>query len=57
MINQMSRAEIEEKIKKLESREWNIEMKDHWSQADYAEIDNVRAEIRELNRKLEEVSE
>ena len=53
----MSRTEIEERIKKLENREWDIEMKDHWSQADYSEIDKIRAEIRDLNKQLEDMAD
>lgn len=49
----MTRTEIIERIDKLETNAFYLDMKDRWTQDDYRTMNEWRREIRELKKKLE----
>jgi len=55
MSDALTRAWVEAKIEKLEDIKFMLRMKDRWDRADYAEKDQLNAQIRELNNKLNPV--
>ena len=50
----MSKAEIQEKIENLKKKSFYINMNDHLSSDDYAELSKIAEEVRELEKQLEE---
>lgn len=51
----MTRTEIIERIDKLETNAFYLNMKDRWTQGDYRTMNEWRREIRELKKELEAV--
>ncbi len=53
----MSREEIEGKIKNLESSQFFLAMKDHWSSSDFSKDNHYTSEIRKLRQELENMEQ
>lgn len=53
----MSREDIEEKIKNLESSQFFLAMKDHWSSNDFSKDNYYTSEIRKLRQELEDMTQ
>ena len=51
----MERAELERRLADLEERRFYLDMKDHWSRADFDRDDELAREIREIKAKLAEM--
>lgn len=48
----MTRTEIIERINRLETNAFYLNMKDRWTQDDYRTMNKWRREIRELKKEL-----
>lgn len=53
----MSREDIEKKIKNLESSQFFLAMKDHWSPNDFSKDNHYTSEIRRLKQELEDMAQ
>ena len=50
-----TREEITERIERLETNAFYLNMKDRWTRQDYKTMDEYNREIRQLKKELEEV--
>lgn len=53
----MTKKEILEKLEKLETEKFYLDMKDHWEGSDYLRAASLTTEIHTLKKKLKEMEE
>ena len=53
----MNKQELEKRLETVENLIWSLEMKDHWTEADYSYNHSLECEKADLKRMLKEVSE
>jgi protein-arginine kinase activator protein McsA len=51
----MTEEEAKRKVVRLKNNLFYLQMKDHWTMADYEQADEYRDEIRNLEKMIEEV--